>query len=748
MGLVSELKRRNVIRVAIAYAIAAWLLIEVSATTFPMLRLPEWTATFVTVLLIIGFPVALILAWAFELTPEGLKKERDVDRSQSITHITGRKLDYLIISVLVLTLGYFAFDKFVLDVSREAELVRATTEAVTEQAAKSDKVATDDKSIAVLAFTDLSPAKDQEYFSDGISEELLNVLARIPGLRVAARTSSFTFKGESRDIIDIGQQLNVGHVLEGSVRKSGNQLRITAQLIKADDGFQLWSSSYDRELDDIFVVQDQISAAIVAALKEHLALQVDAAPSVITTANTEAHDAYLRGRHLILQRTRATIEGAVREFEMAIALDPDYALAHAELAVATLLLRRRQYGDLTITEALARAAPHVEQAMALDPNLAEAHAASGFFVWIQNNNEEALTHFEKAVEINPNYSIVYVWMADLLSGRLGRYVEAFRAVEKALQLDPLSIPANYVYVCQLISRGRLAEADLKIEELAFAPSSYASAKGVLESHGGNWANLALGHLNALRFDPGYAPSRNRLTWQFALLGLEKEALTISEGPLPHVLSMLGRPGDAVTTAEARLGEEPMNLLARHNLGLALAGAGDYARARPILEEMWLRAGGLVSRYGLFQTGSAAALITIRRNAGEEAEVGELVAAIRDNARRYREAGITRFDLLSNLLVYESKSGEGLAAYLAGERERGLALIAKAVENGGFVLPMDAYLLALYDDPGFAPIRASQQARQARERGKFLAVVCADNPYEAVWQPAEGTCEEFAAANVN
>ncbi len=247
----------------------------------------------------------------------------------------------------------------------------------------------------------MSDDPEQEYFSDGISEELLNVLAKIPGLRVAARTSSFQFKGENRDAIDIGQRLNVALVLEGSVRKAGVQIRITAQLIDASNGFHLWSETYDRELANIFAVQDEIAAAIVGALKEHLGLHVKATPRVIATANTEAHEAYLTGRHLVVQRTRATIEGAVREFEKAIALDPDYALGHAELANATLLLTRDQYGDLTITAAVARAAPHAELAMALDPTLAEAHAATGFVLWNQDNLVEAVTQFEQAIQINP-----------------------------------------------------------------------------------------------------------------------------------------------------------------------------------------------------------------------------------------------------------------------------------------------------------------------------------------------------------
>ena len=364
----AELRRRNVVKVAVAYAIVGWLLVEVASVVLPTFKAPEWIMQVFTFLVIVGFPLALILAWAFELTPEGIKREKDVDRSQSITHITRRKLDYLIIAVLVLALGFFAFDKFVLDPSRDADLVQATTEAIAEQAAEAGKEEIANKSIAVLAFTDLSPQGDQEYFSDGISEELLNVLAKIPGLRVAARTSSFQFKGQNRDIVDIGQQLNVALILEGSVRKAGLQIRITAQLVDASNGFHLWSETYDRKLANIFAVQDEISAAIVGALKDHLGLQVEAAPRVIAAANTEAHDAYLRGRYLVVQRGRAGIEGAIGEFEQAIILDPEYALAHAELAMATLLLN--QAAGLPVTEAIARATPYAERAMALDPDLA------------------------------------------------------------------------------------------------------------------------------------------------------------------------------------------------------------------------------------------------------------------------------------------------------------------------------------------------------------------------------------------
>jgi tetratricopeptide (TPR) repeat protein len=481
--------------------------------------------------------------------------------------------------------------------------------------------------------------------------------------------------------------------------------------------------------------------AIVGALKEHLGLQLEEIPRVIAAANTEAHEAYLRGRHLVVQRTRATVEAAVREFEKAIVLDPDYALAHAELAIATLFLTI--YGELTVTEAVSTAAPHAERAMAINPALAEAHAATGYLLRFRGNMEGALTHFRRAIQINPNYAIVYNGMAVAFSS-LGRYKESFAMTEMALQLDPLSKPAIANYAYRLRDRNRLAEADRALEKHAsIYPVLFASAQGDLTSVGGKWANAVLRYLDALRLEPDRPVVRNELTVQLAILGLEKEALAISEHPPPTALSWLGKPGDAVTAAEARLAEDPKSLTAGRDLGLALAGAGDYARARPILEEMWQLHGKQIKQYRGFQIADGAALIIIRRSAGEEDEVDELVAAIRDNVRRYHEAGIT-----NGPMWYSVDYEEGLADYLAGERASGLQLIAKGADDGYFIWPEEAYLQALYDDPGFAPIRKSQEARQVRERERFLAIVCADNPYETVWQPAEGTCEEFAAAGGN
>ncbi len=289
MGLVSELRRRNVFRVGVAYVIVAWLLLQVADVILPTFRTPEWVMQAFTFLLMLGFPMALFFAWAFELTPEGLKKEKNVDRSRSITHVTGRKLDFVIIGLLVVALGYFGYDKFVLDPDRDAVEIKAAVQVAQEQVANTVERQDSAKTIAVLPFVNMSDDASNEYFSDGLSEELLNLLAKVPELRVAARTSSFSFKDQNLEIPVIAARLNVAHVLEGSVRKAGNQIRITAQLNKADDGFHLWSETYDRELKSVFAIQDEIAAAVVDALKITL---LGEKPNV-TETNPEAYALYL-----------------------------------------------------------------------------------------------------------------------------------------------------------------------------------------------------------------------------------------------------------------------------------------------------------------------------------------------------------------------------------------------------------------------------------------------------------------------
>ena len=463
----AELRRRNVVKVAVAYAIVGWLLVEVASVVLPTFKAPEWIMQVFTFLVIVGFPIALIFAWAFELTPEGIKREKEVDRSQSITHITGRNIDYIIIAALVLALGFFAFDKFVLDPSRDAELVQAATKAVTEQVTESAISEIPDNSIAVLAFTDLSPQGDQEYFSDGISEELLNVLAKIPDLRVAARTSSFQFKGQNRDIVDIGQQLNVALVLEGSVRKAGVQIRITAQLVDASNGFHLWSETYDRELANIFAVQDEIAAAIVGALKEHLGLQVEAAVQRRYTDNPDAYDAYLQGWALIKSFNLgvdgpAKLDASRQHFERALALDPAYALAFVGLAFVESYYV--WIGEATLDN-LARAEQHTRRALAYDPGLSEAHAVLGDIHGLRDEWAAAIAAYHEAIRLDPQNAYAWEELAWALNSKdPPEPVEAERAALEALRLDPTYVYNYYQLGWALETQGRYDEAIAAFEQ--------------------------------------------------------------------------------------------------------------------------------------------------------------------------------------------------------------------------------------------------------------------------------------------
>ena len=441
MSFIRELKRRNVIRVAIAYAVATWLLIEVSATTFPMLRLPEWTATFVAVLLMIGFPVALIFAWAYELTPEGLKKEKDIDRSESITHITGRKIDYIIIAALILALGFFAFDKFVLDPSRDAELVRAATEAVTEQVSEPGKSETAEKSIAVLPFVNMSDDPGNEYFSDGIAEELLNVLVRVEGLRVVSRTSSFAFKGKDIGIPSIAKELNVDHVLEGSVRKAGNKIRVTAQLIDVRTDSHLWSGTYDRELEDIFAIQDEISGQIVQALKIALGAgeQEAMVHAQIPTENLEAYEHYLKGRYFWQRRGEDNIRHAIDLFKQATMLDPQFARAWSSLAAAHITLPT--YSDATIAEQHPLGLSAAQKALMLNESLAEAYAVLGDVARFDRKWVEARAYYLRAIASEPKNSTAHLWYAEHLVS-VGRIRDGLEETLIAYQLDPLHPGTN------------------------------------------------------------------------------------------------------------------------------------------------------------------------------------------------------------------------------------------------------------------------------------------------------------------
>ena len=465
MAFFAELKRRNVIRMGAAYLVVAWLLIQVSDIVFPRLGLPDWTVTFVIALLALGFPAALFFAWAFELTPEGLKKEKDVERAASITPQTGRKLDRLVIVVLVLALGFFSIDRFVLEPARDAEQQRDQSDRLAEaleearKAAASEQVAAgpDGKSIAVLAFDDMSPDKDQEYLSDGIAEELLNLLAKVPELRVISRSSAFSYKGKDIKLAQVAEELNVAHILEGSVRKAGNRVRITAQLIEARSDTHLWSETYDRTLDDVFAIQDEIAATVVAQLKVKL---LGEAPHVEET-DPEAYTLFLQARHLGRLGTEQGWEQSNALYEQALAIDPNYADAWNALATNHINMASR--GLLPWDEGYDKAREAVEKALAIDPGHAPAHDNLGFIAMVYDADlAQAARHYERALQLDPSNLVIMANGASLLL-YLGRLEEAIAAYEYFAARDPVD-PARHANLAwNYFTAGRWDEAIASID---------------------------------------------------------------------------------------------------------------------------------------------------------------------------------------------------------------------------------------------------------------------------------------------
>jgi TolB-like protein/tetratricopeptide (TPR) repeat protein len=429
MSIFKELKRRNVIRVAIAYAIVAWLMIEVTSTVFPILNLPDWSVTLVTALLLIGFPLALIFAWAFEVTPEGIRFEKEVDRSESVTHVTGRRLDFVIIGVLVIALAFLAYDELVIEPADETPQAAANT-----QVEESAEIGAPELSVAVLPFVNMSADPDQEYFSDGISEELLNQLTKIRGLHVAGRTSSFSFKNKNEDLRVIGEELDVAHILEGSVRKAGERVRITVQLVKASDGYHLWSETYDRTLDDIFAIQEETAIAVAKALSITLGVG-EGDLGVGGTRNFEAYDAYLAGISFFRQFGAEAAVRSIEQFEKAVALDPEYAHAWSELASIYLVAANFFIDDRTedlVKKGEAAASRAIELAPEAVPSVLAAvqlQVLNRDWSLVEQYSTKALKLAPAEFQTNSNFAFFLM--------NVGRTEEAIEYFRRASRIEPL-----------------------------------------------------------------------------------------------------------------------------------------------------------------------------------------------------------------------------------------------------------------------------------------------------------------------
>jgi TolB-like protein len=707
MELIEELKRRNVFRVGVAYLALAWVVIQITDMAVPALNLPQSLQAIVFYIGIVGFPFAVFFAWAFELTPDGLKREHEVDRTASVTHHTARKIDFGIIAMLVLAVAFLVVDNYVMPGPVE------TDTASSDSTSTPPKEETSYNSIGVLPFLNMSNDPDQEYFSDGIAEELLNALAKLKNLQVAARTSSFAFKGQNQDIMEIGNALKVDTVLEGSVRKSGTRLRITAQLIDVANGYHLWSETYDRELIDVFVIQDELTTAIIAALKVHLDVGEEV-KSATTMDNWQAYDAYLKGLHAIRIRTDEQVAAAVSYFEEATRLEPNFAAALAQQAQAVLL--SATYGDTTAENAKVAAEDLLERALAVNPDLAEAHAAVGYLLLEEDDCERALLNFSRALELNPALIEALHWRALCLKW-MGRLGESLELEQRAHDLDPHHAAAFTVLNDLELNYGFETDLNLEVAQASY-PQRYIDyqlrqqiarrswAQGiemVRHNQGGEWA---------LIFESVFTTELKQEEE-----GLMKRAMELEDIPFHDTyVSMLTVFGH-FDRAETFLKSPEANALLFNStegyLGLVFYLSGQLGDAKKVLPVALSNYKSTYNSFaadpGSFVNLSISLADVLQRIGNDEAAIPYLASS------RARIESLKRNGALRGYHLPEAR-----LSVLEGDTAAAMKLLEAANDDGtvSWYSFEDPILLRLAEEPGFIALRAKFYKHLNAERSKL------------------------------
>jgi TolB-like protein/Flp pilus assembly protein TadD len=542
----AELRRRNVYKVAVAYAVVGWLLIQVGTQVFPFFEIPNWGVRLIVLLIVAGFPIAVILAWAFELTPEGIKRTEDADL---ITPGVSRKQRWIYVVIIAgaLSVGLFFLGRY-------------TATNVANLPAKS---------IAVLPFENLSRDPDNAYFTEGIQDEILARLAKIADLKVISRTSTQRYKSSPDDLPQIAKRLGVSNILEGSVQKTADQVRVTVQLLNAATDAHLWGETYDRKLTDVFAAESDIAKAIADTLRAKLTSSEQNALAARPTENTEAHQLYLRGRYFWNKRTGADFKRAIGYFNQAIDKDPNYALAYAGLADAYVLLPA--YAEASPKDSLPQAKAAARKALELDGTLGEAHATLGnALVAYDLNLAEANREFRRAIELNPNYATAHQWYAESGLVPLGQFDEAIAEARRALELDPLSLVINADVGTTLTSARRYDQA---IEQLR----------------------------KTVEMDPGFYYAHWTLGDALELMGRNEEAIAeykkaiaLNDDPLPpallgHLYANIGRKDEALAILKQlrELRESSkQRYVSPYNLALIHIGLGQKEEAIQLLEETY------------------------------------------------------------------------------------------------------------------------------------------------------------------
>ena len=622
-------------------------------------------------------------------------------------------MNRLMVALLLLAVTYFGFDKFVLAPKREAALVATTAQVVKAQALASAEATVSDKSIAVLPFVDMSQEKDQEYFSDGLSEEILNLLAQIRDLKVIGRTSSFAFKGRNEDLRKIGNTLGVAYLLEGSVRKSGNDLRITAQLIEVEGGSHLWSQTYDRKLENVFAIQSEIAASIAEALKINLIGAGQATPVAQAVASLPAYDLFLQARRLIQGRTRSGLEAARGLLDEALKLDPNYASALAAQAQTLYMLNNAGggYGDVPLKQAIAMAQPLVERALALDPKLAEAHAVQSLLFNDQRDIPRAEAALSRALALNPNLADALHWEAGLL-GESGRLREELAVRQRLDAIDPLNVANLFTLNSALRNSGMRTEARAVTARLLRAfpdnPQSFgAQAADLVDA--GQLAEAQVPAARVLALKSNWAPGLNAGIY-YALGDFEK-TLSLQGVPKSRALIALGRNEEAVAAARERFASAPEDRDAAQDLLSTLSWVGRFDEVLALYRERWGDLKGLDTFFEAVQSEPLLSIANAQRAKGQQQALAATLAHWRKHIDFLREQGYPADAFLMTEARYRA---------LAGERAAALKALTRAIDLGGRdpLLGRDPAFAELRDDPDFKAQLARMKKLINAERAKL------------------------------
>jgi len=721
-GFFQELKRRNVFRVAAVYGVVGWLLVEVASVIFPTFNAPEWVMQVFTSLMILGFPVALVFAWAFEITPEGIKLEKDVDRSRSITHVTGRKLDFTVIAILAAIIVWFAADKFFLS----GDQLQTTADH-----------SLDRRSIAVLPFTNRSSEQENaQFFADGIHDDLLTLLANLGSMKVISRTSVMEYRDTTKNMKTIGEELGVATILEGGVQRAGNQVRINVQLIDARTDVHIWAKTYDRTLtaETIFAIQSEMAAAIAEQLEAALSPADREILDKRPTQNLEAYNAYLMAGQFYARSGYSDLFQAESYYRKAIALDPDYAAAYTGLVRTYNQLS--DTGAITLAELKEKAGPIADRAIVLDDQSGGAWSALASLRFFANG-EDVEEMFHKALALSPNNSTILKDYAEYLR-KTERYAEAISYIEKGLVIDPLATDHLFELARAHYYLGRFDEAlaaFAKIRMLSPAnPQGYYGASGLYMTLG-ELVNAISLQEQAVRLDPDDYETIAFLAWVYLDLGDKTSSnewlgRALAKGPdqaLPMAVSAAielyaGEYEQAASIARTALQNQVDNRWGAHSIFLrvlrdAALRSGEYAEAlewyRQLMPDLFAERVDITQ----YNVQDAVNLALLLRKSGEQEQANRLLSAVH-----------VFEDPTFGSYIYNGARGISNvhALAIAGRTEEAIEAFRVAVDNQfrvawEWATELNPNMESLYDDPRYkamiAEIKAGMAAQLEQLRSK-------------------------------